>query len=161
MTALEPLIHPRLDSELAKTPNFGTVVDFVPYIGGFSQIKIGEWRQKHPDLKVFIAYGVHVTKYQDGKLGLGHGHHLAIQGREMTRYYWHAAGNECWDDLWMPRTAIANWDEGDLHRQLHFPAIKWFDPYYGFLNGKFVKSKMSRDELVEEIKRRVAAVSAD
>lgn len=158
---LPPLLNYHTDVEKAKTPNFGTVVDFAPYPGGFSTVKIHDWRQRHPDLKVFVAYGVNATSYSDGTWSLGHGSHIAIEGKGVTRYYWYVAGNSCWDDLRMPEQVIVNWDRGEWNRQLHFPDLKWFDPYYGFVNGVSVKPTMSREELGQEIKRRVAALQLE
>lgn len=151
---MKPLLncHPT-EQEQAKIPNFGTIVDFGPWRPGLSERRIGDWRLCHPDLNVFVAYGVKCSKYSDGTWGLGHGSHLGVEGRGFIRYYWFGAGNPDWDALLLPARIVADWDEGWMSRQLHFPDLKWFDPYYGF----GIKACMSREELGREIKRRVVA----
>lgn len=155
MTEIQPLLnYHHLEREAALVPNFGTVVDFAPWPEGKSKRRIGDWRLCHPDLVVFVAYGVNASCYPDGLWGLGHGSHIGVEGRGMTRYYWFGAGNPDWDNLLLPQRILVDWDEGKLNRQLHFPDLKWFDPYYG--SGVEVRS---REELGREIKRRVVGLT--
>ena len=151
MPELEPLLNYHTDEEPGSVPNFGTVVNFPPLTTGTANIKIGDWRLNHPDLKMFVAYGVNAISYPDGKWGLGHGSHIAVVGRGTSRYYWYAAENRYWDELMIPERIIADWDTGEISRQLHFPDLKWFDPYY----ATGIDPSMSAKELLKEIRRRV------
>lgn len=154
MTELEPLIdYHHQDPAVVKIHNFGTVVNFAPWTSGRSKRKIGDWRITHPELNVFVAYGVNASHYPDEGWGMGHGSHIAVEGKGIIRYYWFGAGGGDWDTLRIPQRIIADWDEGEMSRQLHYPDLKWFEPYYGAHNFKI---NMSREELSQEIKRRVA-----
>ena len=154
MTELQPLIDYHDQDWTNPLPhNLGTVVNFAPWTRGRSKRKIYAWRVTHPDLNVFVAYGVNAHHYPDGSWSLGHGGHIGIEGRGELRYYWFIGGRVDWDTLRIPAQIIADWDEGKPNRQMHFPDLKWFDPYYGFRHTREI---MSRNELMQEIKYRVA-----
>lgn len=153
MTELQPLIDYYNQGLTSSLPhNLGTVVDFAPWKSGRSTRRICDWRATHPELNVFVAYGVKAVYYLDGSWSLGHGSHIGVEGRGETRYYWFCGGCVVWDSLRIPARIIADLDEAKPSRQIHFPDLKWFEPYYGHMNRK---ENMSRDELMQEIKCRV------
>lgn len=110
-------------------------------------------------IKVFIAYEVTVTSHINGEWSLVHGSHITIARN--ARYYWYVAGKPCWDNLRMLKMVVVDWNRGELHCQLHFSDLKWFSPYYDFLNGRPVQPRISREELGQEIKRRVASAKLE
>ena len=153
MTELQPLIDYHNQAPTSSLPhNLGTVVNFAPRNCGRSKRRICDWRITHLDLNVFVAYGVNANYYPDGSWSLGHASHIGVEGRGETRYYWFAGGCVEWDTLRIPARIVADWDEGQATRQIHLPDLKWFEPYYGHINRK---ENMSRDELMQEIKRQV------
>lgn len=123
-------VGPLLNYRSQDHPSFGTVLDFVPFVEGFSQIKIGDWRRTHPDCIVSIACGVSLSVVQSTITDSHQGRFLKIQGRGATRFYWYApgsvCGNVCWNQLLIPKRVIADYDENQpMTRQMHYPELQF------------------------------------
>ncbi|HEY9607475.1 MAG TPA: hypothetical protein V6C85_38175 [Allocoleopsis sp.] len=123
-------VGPLLNYRSQDHPNFGTVLDFVPFVESFSQTKIGDWRRTHPDCIVSIACGVSLSVVQSTITDSRQGRFLKIQGRGTTRFYWYApgsvCGNVCWNQLLIPKRVIADYDENKpMTRQVHYPELQY------------------------------------
>lgn len=150
MEASEPAftrgLRVRLQRGATRYPNIGTVVNF-SRIGGYSKVKLYDWRAAHPEFSLSLVYGVMLTVENSRIRFCGHGNFLKIQKGNLTRFYWYMPSNHA-DRRFIPNRVIADWDSGQPMRPQLLFDLKWFDPYPPM-------TKYTRQEFLSVVRQRL------